>query len=71
MDSNKYAKLAEQYKQTVSNRFSAIDREGIQKRIYGSDGYLVTTKYDGHFYLLVIENGKSSFINKKAESKQN
>ncbi len=68
MDTIKYANQALQFKQQISNRLLSLDRDGIQKRIYGSDEYLITIKYDGHFYLLVIENGKSFLINKKGRT---
>jgi len=56
------------YKNRVSSRYLSVDFEGIAEGITKHDQYHVSTKLDGHFYVLHYSKGETPFfINPKGK----
>jgi len=66
MTLTEYQELIKEYKTKVSSRYISISPDTLE-RITPQDRYLVSTKYDGHFYGMVYADGKCSFINPKGK----
>ena len=61
-----YQELIKIYKQNISSRYISISPDSLE-RITIQDRYLVSKKYDGHFYGMVYTGGKCCFINPKGK----
>lgn len=61
-----YQELIKEYKLKISSRYVSISPDSLE-RIVIQERYLVSTKYDGHFYGLVYAEGKCYFINPKGK----
>lgn len=61
-----YQELIREYKVKVSSRYISIAPDSLE-RITIQDRYLVSKKYDGHFYGMVYTDGKCYFINPKGK----
>ena len=56
------------YKNRVSSRYISVDFEGIAERITKHEQYHVSTKLDGHFYVLCYTKGENPyFLNPKGK----
>ncbi len=64
MISNDFVKKAVNYKKYIGSRYIAIESEFIQKKLNHFKKYLVSKKYDGHFYAMAYENDEVYFINR-------
>ncbi len=61
-----YQELIKEYKLRVSSRYLSIAPDKLEK-ITIQDRYLVSKKYDGHFYGMVYADGKCTFLNPKGK----
>ena len=52
MDTKTYISQAQTYKRSVASKYLPAGREEIVSKIREADQYLLSVKYDGHFYLL-------------------
>ena len=55
--------LAKKYKRQTASRYLPVGAEDITSKIMEADLYSVSTKYDGHFYLLSYDGKKAVLIN--------
>ena len=55
--------LAQKYKRQTASRYLPVGSEDITSKIIESELYAVSTKYDGHFYLLSFDGSKAELIN--------
>ena len=62
MDTKTYISQAQTYKRSVASRYLPAGSEEIVSKIREADQYLLSVKYDGHFYLLCCEKGELSLI---------
>ena len=60
-------KLVTDYKAKVASRYMSIAAEQITQKLMEADYYLTSIKYDGHFAMLVVENGEAIFYNRSGE----
>ena len=63
MDNKKFTSIAKEYKSNVASRYMSVGNEEITSKIRESSEYLLSVKYDGHFYLLCLLDKKIFFIN--------
>jgi len=64
---NNYINKAIEYKKKIGSRYIAIDAEHITSKLAHFNKFLVSVKYDGHFYALIYEDGKANFINRNGK----
>ena len=64
MAGNEFVTKAVNYKKYIGSRYVAIESEFIQKKLAHFKKYLVSIKYDGHFYALAYENEEVFLINR-------
>jgi ATP-dependent DNA ligase len=57
----------EKLKKRLAARLLPLNPEAIGMKIIESDYFLASIKHDGHFAILVIENGKSSLYSRSGE----
>ena len=55
--------LAQKYKRQTASRYLPVGKEEITSKIMEADSYAVSTKYDGHLYLLSFDGEKAELIN--------
>ena len=55
--------IAIEYKKKIASRYLPVRHEEITNKIIKSDGYNVSIKYDGHFYILYCNNNNVKLIN--------
>ena len=55
--------LAQKYKRQTASRYLPVGKEEITSKIMEADSYAVSTKYDGHLYLLSFDGEKTELIN--------
>ena len=60
MDKQNYIDKAATYKRSVARKYMPSSGEEIISKIRESEEYLLSIKYDGHFYLLCYKN--DSFV---------
>ena len=54
---------AKTYKRAVARRYLPVSSEEIVSKVREADKYYLSTKFDGHLYILIYENKKASLIN--------
>ncbi|MCP4162138.1 MAG: hypothetical protein GY760_18860 [Deltaproteobacteria bacterium] len=64
MDIKDYQELTTGYKKTVVSRYIAIEKDKILTNITSDEKYLVSTKYDGHYFSLCCIKGEPFLINR-------
>ena len=52
---------AKTYKRAVARRYLPVSSEEIVSKVREADKYYLSTKFDGHLYILIYENKKASF----------
>ena len=62
MDIKTFISQAQNYKRTVASRYLPVGEEEIVSKIREANQYLLSVKFDGHFYLLCYENNKVSLV---------
>jgi ATP-dependent DNA ligase len=62
MDTKTYISQAQTYKRSVASRYLPAGSEEIVSKIREADQYLLSIKYDGHFYLLCCEKGAVTLV---------
>ena len=67
MNNNDFLQKATDYKKYVASRYIAIESEGIAKKLAPFSQYLMSVKYDGHYYALTYENETVTFINRSGK----
>ena len=55
------------YKKFIASRYIAIEAEQIASKLAPFEKYLVSLKYDGHFYTLLYKNEEVSLINRNGK----
>ena len=55
--------IAQKYKRQTASRYLPVGKEEITSKIIESDNYAVSTKHDGHFYLLTYDGKKATLTN--------
>ncbi len=55
------------YKKKIGSRYMAIDAERITSKLAQFNRFLVSVKYDGHFYAMIFEEGEANFINRNGK----
>ncbi|MCS7074762.1 MAG: hypothetical protein NZ108_09870, partial [Bacteroidia bacterium] len=61
---------ASSYKRLVASRYKSIDQDTILTRIIGADSFWVSTKLDGHFYVLYYDiNGQCVLANPSGKTR--
>jgi hypothetical protein len=71
MNIDELIKTAHQYKAKTASRYLPITQEEILSKIVDTEGYLVSTKYDGHFYLLHFDGSSVLLMNHSGEVLEN
>ncbi|MCK5726486.1 MAG: ATP-dependent DNA ligase [Thiotrichaceae bacterium] len=66
MNNNAVSK-AIHYKKIVASRYLAIESESIRKKLSVFSKYLISIKYDGHFYALDYSNKIATLINRNGK----
>ena len=64
---NNFLQKATDYKKYVASRYIAIESEGIKKKLAPFSQYLMSVKYDGHYYALTYENETVTLINRSGK----
>ena len=54
---------AKTYKRAVARRYLPVSSEEIVSKVREADKYYLSTKFDGHLYILIYENKKASLVN--------
>ena len=54
---------AQKYKRQTASRYLPVGAEEITSKIMEAEYYGVSTKYDGHFYLLSYDGNKAALTN--------
>ena len=54
---------AQKYKRQIASRYLPIGAEEITSKIMEADSFAVSTKHDGHFYLLSFDGTKATLTN--------
>lgn len=67
MNNNEFLQKAIDYKKYVASRYMAIEAEGIAKKLAPFSEYLMSVKYDGHYYACAYENETVTFINRSGK----
>jgi len=67
MTNNDYIKRAINYKKYIGSRYIALEQGSIASKLSHFEEYLVSIKYDGHFYALIFENGEITMINRSGK----
>jgi ATP-dependent DNA ligase len=67
MDFSQYTEKVRNYKVRIASRYRSIDIETIGEQMPSQDEYLVSTKYDGHFFSLVKADKKVCFLNQSGK----
>ncbi len=62
-----YIKKAIDYKRKIASRYIAIDAEHITSKLAHFNQFLVSVKYDGHFYAMIYEDKNAVFINRNGK----
>lgn len=62
MNIKTFISQAQNYKRTVASRYLPVGQEEIVSKIREANQYLLSVKFDGHFYLLCYENNKASLV---------
>jgi len=62
MDTKNYISQAKKYKRSVASKYLPAGGEDIVSKIREAEQYLLSVKYDGHFYLLCSEKGEVALI---------
>ena len=62
MDTKNYISQAKTYKRSVASKYLPAGGEEIVSKIREADQYLLSVKYDGHFYLLCCEKGEVALL---------
>lgn len=55
--------IAYNYKRQTASRYLPVNASELTSKIMEADGYSVSTKYDGHFYLLNYDGEKVTLVN--------
>jgi len=64
---NNYVNKAIDYKKFVASRYIAIEEESITSKLVQFKKFLVSVKYDGHFYALAYEDDEVTLINRNGK----
>lgn len=64
MDLQKYQEMTTGYKKSVVSRYIAIEKDKVLTSITEDEKYLVSTKYDGHYFALCCIDGEPCLINR-------
>ena len=64
---NDFITKAKNYKKFIASRYIAIEAETITSKLVQFKQFLVSLKYDGHFYALAYENKKATLINRNGK----
>ncbi len=68
MDINTYIDKVKTYKTRVSSRYYSIDANNVTEGIAKQEQYFVSTKYDGHMFMMCYEKGEDVvFVNPKGK----
>lgn len=67
MKNNDFLQKATDYKKYVASRYIAIESESIAKKLSPFSQYLMSVKYDGHYYALTYENETVTLINRSGK----
>jgi len=67
MSNNEFLQKATDYKKYVASRYIAIESEGIAKKLAPFSQYLMSVKYDGHYYALAYEDETVTLINRSGK----
>ncbi|MCI5058069.1 MAG: hypothetical protein MRY83_18290 [Flavobacteriales bacterium] len=67
MDIIQYAEKVRNYKVRIASRYRSLEIDRIGEMMPSQDEYLVSTKYDGHFYALVKDGKKIVFLNQSGK----
>ncbi len=62
MEPKNYISQAQTYKRSVASKYLPAGGEEIVSKIREADQYLLSVKYDGHFYLLCCEKGAVTLV---------
>ena len=54
---------AKTYKRAVARRYLPVSSEEIVSKVREADKYYLSTKFDGHLYILIYEDKKASLVN--------
>ena len=54
---------AKTYKRAVARRYLPVSSEEIVSKVREADKYYLSTKFDGHLYILIYEDKKASLFN--------
>lgn len=64
---NSFVNKAINYKKFIASRYIAIEQESITTKLVQYKQFLVSLKYDGHFYAMAYENGEVTLINRNGK----
>lgn len=67
MTNNDYIKRAINYKKYIGSRYIALEQGSISKKISHFKEFLVSIKYDGHFYALFYSDNNITMINRSGK----
>ena len=65
--SHNFVEKAKNYKKNVASRYIAIEADDIPSKLSHFNDYLVSIKYDGHFYALAYQDEKALLINRNGK----